>query len=118
MRMRIPAARTVVSARMNLSYDKLASSLGAGLALLAFGAGCANPYVDVCERGAICRSASDRDIDACIIEQESREEIASIWGCDDQWSAYIDCMTERGTCSGDKLSGCDDQKDAWKRCVE
>ena len=86
---------------------------------VALAAGCTSPYVELCERGAVCRGANDRDIDACIVEQEEREEVASIFGCDDQWNAYVDCMVDRGTCSGgDRLSGCDDLKDTWRRCVE
>lgn len=96
-----------------------ASAVAAAALLGAAAAGCSNPYSELCERGALCRGASDLDIDACIIEQESREEVASIWGCDDRWNEYVDCMVERGTCAGgDKLSGCDDAKDMWKRCVE
>jgi hypothetical protein len=83
-----------------------------------FVAGCTSPYVELCERGALCRGANDLDIDACIIEQQSREDVAAVWGCDEQWNAYVDCMVDRGACTGgDKLSGCDDLKDVWKRCV-
>ena len=96
------------------------SALWAALALLgALAAGCTSPYVELCERGAVCRGANDRDIDACIVEQEEREEVASIFGCDDQWNAYVDCMVDRGTCSGgDRLSGCDELKDIWTRCAQ
>ena len=106
---------------MNVPPTKRAARLSAlaALAMLgAFAAACSNPYGELCERGAICRGANDLDIDACVIEQESRADVASIWGCDDQWNNYVDCMVDRGSCSGDKLSGCDDAKDQWKRCVE
>ena len=96
------------------------SALWAALALVGvFAAGCTSSYADLCERGAACRpGSSDLDIDACIIEQEEREEIAAIYGCDAQWNDYIDCMVERGACNGgDRLTGCDAFKDEWKRCV-
>ncbi len=94
------------------------SALAALAMLGAFAAGSTTHSVVLWARGALCRGARDRDIDACVIEQESREDVASIWGCDDRWNDYVDCMVDRGSCSGDKLSGCDDAKDQWKRCVE
>lgn len=106
---------------MNVPSPKPAARLAALSAAIALAcmvaSGCSNPYADICERGAVCRGSNDRDIDACIIQQESNEQVASIYGCDNQWNDYIDCMVANGSCMGDKLSGCDAFKDQWKRCI-
>lgn len=106
---------------MNVPSPKRVSGVTAvcaSLALVAaFASGCSDPYATICERGATCAAANDLAIDACVIEQQSREDVAAIYGCDQQWNDYVDCMVDNGTCSGDKLSGCDTLKDAWKRCV-
>jgi hypothetical protein len=85
--------------------------------LAPVGAGCGDVYADLCDRGARCRGASDRDVEACIIDLEAKGEVAEIWGCDAQWDAYIDCLDRRGACMGDRLTGCDDEKERWRRCV-
>lgn len=101
---------------MTIQRFSVTSSLFAAAALLAVGCG---SYGDMCERAAQCRGgASDTDIDACVIELEQKEEIASLYECDDAWDNYVSCIDEHGVCDGDKLSGCDPQKDSYKQCID
>ena len=80
--------------------------------------GCTGTHTELCERGADCRGSSDEDIDACIVELDAREEVASIYGCDDRWYDYTDCLIDYGACSGDELTGCDGPEDAYKSCID
>jgi hypothetical protein len=85
--------------------------------LLGLLAAC-SPHGRICERAAQCRGGNDSDISACIAELEHREELASIYDCDGRWDAYIDCIDQHGACDGDRLSGCDSERDGYRGCIE
>lgn len=93
----------------------LLSSLGFAALLIT---GCGPSHRDLCDRAQECSGGSDEDIDACVVDLDRRAEIASIYECNDQWNAYIDCMSENAVCDGETLRGCGAQDDAVGNCVE
>lgn len=63
--------------------------------------GCSSRFADLCERAADCEGGGDDEIDACIISAESDEEVASVYGCDDEFDAYYDCVDRSSSCRDD-----------------
>ncbi|MDI1431266.1 hypothetical protein [Polyangium sorediatum] len=99
----------------------LSRTLGlAALALLAgTGLGCA-PYGALCEEEMSCRDGNDADIDACIVGYETREDVASIYGCEDRWDGYLLCMEENFRCDGNSWTtrdNCNDERNRYNDCV-
>lgn len=76
--------------------------LGQKLCALALllAAGCGGGYDAYCEEQMDCRDGNDADIEACIIEMERQEEIAYIYGCEDDWDEVYLCLEERSRCEG------------------
>lgn len=93
------------------------SSLMVPAALLLL-AGCGDVYFDLCERGAECGGGSEADVEACVEELAYKEEVACLYECEDLFDSYITCLDDHGACDGDKLSGCDEQKDRYKDCID
>ncbi|AKT37870.1 hypothetical protein [Chondromyces crocatus] len=68
------------------------------LLLVSTGVGCGRGYSAFCEEMMDCQRGNDADIEACIIELERQEEIASIYGCDDDWDRAFTCVEEESHC--------------------
>jgi hypothetical protein len=93
----------------------------AGVALtlpLFFIGACGPTNTGLCERAAECGGGRDREVDACVIDMDSREEQAELFECVPEWDAYVRCLDDQGTCvDGDRLGGCDTRKDAHNQCI-
>lgn len=90
---------------------------GLAVAILVV-SGCGNTHGQLCNRAQECSGGSERDIEACAVNLDQRARVASLYECDRQWNAYIDCLTENAVCDGNKLGGCEAQKDAVDNCVD
>ena len=85
----------------------------AALALAGTVLGCA-PYGALCADEMDCREGNDADIDACIVQYETQEEISGIYGCDDLWDQYLDCASQEFRCdNGNQWTYGGDCSDEW-----
>jgi hypothetical protein len=102
---------------------RLLRTLGLATLVLAGTAlgGCA-PYSALCVDEMECRDGNDSDIDACVVQYETQEEIAGIYGCDDLWDRYLDCAVQEFRCNnGDNWTtegDCSDQWSDYNDCVD
>ncbi|MDI1445488.1 hypothetical protein [Polyangium sp. 6x1] len=94
--------------------------LAALVVMAATGLGCA-PYGALCEDEMLCRDGNDADVDACIVGYETREDVASIYGCEDRWDAYLTCLELELRCDGGNnwthRGDCDDERNSYNDCV-
>ena len=61
--------------------------------------GCAGPdHQALCEAREQCTGGNERDIDACVAQQEYRAELADILGCTSEYEDYTECFIEAATC--------------------
>ncbi len=102
--------------------SRLSQTLGlAALFLASTVLGCA-PYAGLCEAEMDCRDGNDADIDACIIGYETREERASIYGCEDRWDDYLFCLEDSFRCDGGNnwttRDNCDNERSSYNNCVD
>lgn len=51
-----------------------------------------------CEEVGSCEGYNAKDIEACVVIQESREYVDCDLGCGDEHVAYYDCLLEKGSC--------------------
>jgi hypothetical protein len=98
---------------------RLRRNLGvlAGAFALLFTTQCSSRYDAHCENQRSCLGGNDNDVNACIEGARATENIASAYGCDDQWDAFADCL-EKVVCRDGRLdsSGCKPQGDALEAC--
>ncbi|HSO00084.1 MAG TPA: hypothetical protein VLS89_17445 [Candidatus Nanopelagicales bacterium] len=91
------------------------------LLLVATATGCGSGYGALCEDAMDCADGNDADIEACIIDLERREEIAAIYGCEDQWDDYYLCVEEEADCRGDLFGpglDCADEELDLNQCLD
>jgi hypothetical protein len=89
-----------------------------GAAFAATGCG---GYGSFCTDAMDCARGNDNDIEACELAFEHDEEIASIYGCDQEWDDYYLCLEERSDCN-DRVFGpdgneCADEAQDYGDCV-
>jgi len=99
-------------------FDVRTGAVAAAM-LAVFSASCADLHGDLCERAATCGGGGELEVEACVADLDRREELATIYGCDDRWDDYLACLDERGYCDDDgELSGCDEVDDSYKHCID
>ena len=65
-----------------------------------------------CEEVSACQGLNDKDTEACVVIQETREYIDADIGCADEHATYYDCLLAKGTCNGQPIGvGCQDNAD-------
>lgn len=95
------------------------SAAGLAAMLVLSLASCGGLHADLCERAASCGGGGDLEVEACVVEFDRREELASIYGCSDWWDDHTACLDERGYCDEDgDLTGCDDWERSYHECLE
>lgn len=88
-----------------------------GLALLAL-TGCSS-YGALCEAAAECDNSNDLDIEACENDFATEAEVASIYGCDEEFDELVICFEEEGRCRDDDFEAedCDGEAEDYSDCV-
>jgi hypothetical protein len=105
------------------SLEMMANQTGMNrLLALVFAAlwcgGCGNAHGALCEEAASCGGGGDEEIDACIVDLDGKAEVASIYGCEDDWDDFLACMEDSAECQNDELRGCGVENDRYKDCVD
>lgn len=89
------------------------------LALALAVAGCSTPYTAICDKVQECSGGNDMDVAACVAAGDTAGDVASAYGCADQYSVYAECLEAKGTCdNGHYRAECDDEKDALEKCQD
>lgn len=70
---------------------------GLALMIAAATSGCST-YGSYCEAAMDCMGGNDADIEACEINQDEAEEIASIRDCSAEFDALFACVEEESSC--------------------
>ena len=85
-----------------------------GLTLLT---ACGTSYGDRCAAEIQCHGGNDRDVDACIAEQDGSEQVAAAYECSDAYFKLQDCIDSTSTCIDKHFRGnCNSQSDALQTC--
>jgi hypothetical protein len=90
-------------------------------ALLLALVGCSGRYSDLCTMADDCEGGNDADYDACVSDLETEEDIASNWGCDQEWDELIDCALDNNDCNNDHFvieDNCDNEMERYGNCVD
>lgn len=62
--------------------------------------GCAGPDLEaLCEAKEQCNGGNEKDIEACVAQEEYEAEVADIIGCTSEYEDYTECFIEQATCS-------------------
>lgn len=90
----------------------------AGAVLVAATCGCGS-YSALCEAAAECNRANDLDVEACVSNFETEAEVASIYGCEEEWDLLVICIEDEGSCEDDEYRAdrCDDEAEDYGDCV-
>ena len=79
----------------------------AGLTVATLGIGCGNSVEDVCEE--LDEKCANFPRNECITDGDSRQSTAEARGCDDEFDAYLDCVsnarcTFRASCANERAT--------------
>lgn len=91
------------------------------LSLLATGAfACTSDAEAVCEAKCDCNRCSDRELDDCYAETNSKEVAADRAGCLDLWDDLKACEADTGFCKSgsDFETSCKPEKDRYESCIK
>lgn len=81
--------------------------------------GCSS-YGALCEAAGECDNSNDLDIEACVSAFETEAEVASIYGCDEEFDEYVICLEEEGRCRDDDFEAedCRGEAEDYSDCVD
>jgi hypothetical protein len=81
--------------------------------------GCSS-YGALCEAAGECDNSNDLDIEACVNAFETEAEVASIYGCDEEFDEYVICLEEEGRCRDDEFEAedCGGEAEDYGDCVD
>jgi hypothetical protein len=82
--------------------------------------GCGSSYSQICADRNDCENGNERDVEACEIDLDRSEEIASLEGCDQQWEELVDCVEASGRCSEHhwNTERCKAESDRYGDCIK
>ena len=72
-----------------------------GLFVPVFLSGCGTMFSgfnEYCEEQADCLDANEEDMKACVADIQNTRRISRIYGCEDDYKDYIECMQEEADC--------------------
>ncbi|EYF00671.1 hypothetical protein [Chondromyces apiculatus] len=61
--------------------------------------GCGGGIAGYCEDAMECSRGNESDVEVCIIELERQEDIAAIYGCEDDFDKAFTCLQDESSCS-------------------
>ena len=82
--------------------------------------GCGSSYSQICQDTMDCENGNDKDVEACEIQADAEEDIASLEGCDQQWQDLVDCVEQSGRCTDHHwdTTRCDAESDRYGECIK
>jgi hypothetical protein len=105
------------------SFRRAIASALAGIvfslgALGALGTGCQSETASYCETRCDCQGCSQIETEDCTDDVEDAERYAEHDGCASEYSAYVNCYVDDGTCSNGAFitSSCAAAADALRTC--
>lgn len=79
--------------------------------------GCSSQIQAYCEAKAECRGGNDKDIDACVAENEGAQDAASAYDCSEPYDKLADCIESKGKCeNGNYGADCGPEYVALSAC--
>jgi hypothetical protein len=81
---------------------------------------CSSTYSTYCENDRNCSGGNDADVDACIEQQRTLENVSEAYDCGDQWDEVAECF-EKATCKDKRMdlpSDCGPKVQAWSNCTK
>jgi len=84
----------------------------------SFGAGCESETASYCEARCDCQGCSQREREDCTDDTEDAERLAEHDGCASEYSSYVTCFVDDGTCNNGAFisSACGPERDALRGC--
>jgi hypothetical protein len=87
--------------------------------------GC-NPFASYCSDAMECVGGNDADIDACIVDAETAEDRAAVWGCEAEFDALVDCIEAESKCENNSEGNkryttdgdCDNEEEDLDECTD
>jgi hypothetical protein len=77
-------------------------ALGGAAVATLFAVSCTPGEVnDYCDAKCDCENCSDEEREECIIERETRVDVADAFGCGAEYREYLACRADRGTCESE-----------------
>lgn len=95
---------------------------GAVVALMLLSAtGCGRSFDAYCDDRIDCLDGNTEDTNACIRGEEATEDQAALFGCQEEYDAYQDCIEDEATCENDTFfvpdNECQDEAREYNRCI-
>ncbi|MBI4705815.1 MAG: hypothetical protein HY744_32375 [Deltaproteobacteria bacterium] len=77
-----------------------------------------NKYGTYCQDAEDCVGGNDADIDACVVDSNEQEDVASAYGCSEEFDALWECAEPDAHCDKDKWIYSDKCESKYKSLTE
>ena len=81
-------------------------------------------FDEYCEERADCLDANEEDEKACAVDIQNTRRIARVYGCEDDYTDYIECMKEEADCESQgrydywtDRGECENDLEDWLDCL-
>jgi hypothetical protein len=98
---------------MTKTFSPWLLALAVGVLALSL-VGCRS-FSNICNEENKCSDGNDKDLDACIVEAQHTEELASELGCGSEFDAVFDCYEEKAECNNNSYGLTDDDCETVSR---
>jgi hypothetical protein len=105
---------------MNLLARHLGRALFLGTFVLVFAMGSCKGFKGYCQDKMDCVNGNDADVDACVVQAESEQDRASLYGCSKWFNALRDCVETESDCDNDVYTYkdyCQDEERDYGSCM-
>ncbi len=101
-----------------LRFSVAAAFAALSMAFATLGAGCESETASYCSARCDCQGCSQRDREDCADDVEDAERLAEFDGCAAEYSSYVTCYVDEGTCNGGAFiaSSCAPKVDTLRGC--
>ncbi len=91
------------------------------MVVLALSANACLSFDTYCEEATDCRDGNEADKDACIVAEEAAQDRAELYGCTDEFEAFVECREKDSTCKNDQFvllnNDCEDELQDNNSCL-
>lgn len=95
--------------------------MATALTTVLLGGACSRSFDAYCDDFSDCIDGNTEDTNACIRAVEAEEEVAALFGCQEEFDALQDCREDESDCENDSFfvpaNECNDEEREYSNCI-
>ena len=66
--------------------------------MMTIAVGCGPDLQSICEQAEDCHGGNEKDVEACVVQMETEQELVDDIGCSDEYDEYMECYEGSAEC--------------------